>query len=342
MMQAVIQDDWKKIDSLYDIGKNDEYIIFYEERIVLAVFLGRYDELFQWINSVNTPDFERGLLGYEPVLESLQVAGKDGKELFNIFEERIRRFFPAGESSEFIMIFLHSRKFKPGAGRAEYNHMVLDFMKKYPDSRFNGYIGTILNAELATIGKVYGWNAAIGMMHIQRSGIPADHWEPGIISSAATRVFGKNYLSCSALTSMYISEVPQHIAETDLYTRSYYQRGVIRYDRCIPFSRRYDLLVFGDYGLALNTFSGNKGTDLDTRIDGYGTFSSGLKFNWNYKIIQEALHVDNLTDVGKRSLGLEVSYIRNLTNNYRGMFLISLQIGGINTKLYLRRNSGLK
>ncbi len=349
LLRSCRKNDKVLMDSLFEVGKNDTTWITFRERIFLSLYLGKFDELSQWLSVSKPPTFvsdEDESISY--FFYALTKGKKRKTALLKSMEEKVYAHIEQEEIIEFLSIFIRYHSIQLGEKRAEYNRDVVEYCYLFPNSPFSSYMAHVLNLEIRPSSKSFGGESIIGVgvvQDINPGGITWNGWEPRIFRSRFYRGYGPNYYSISLLGAFF-EKVPRFIGNEGPFREYNYSRVCFRYDRKLLFgTRRFDMYAFIDYGIANADLEWDYEIELPRRYIEFGTASGGLKFNWNFGFKQDVMGIDTPFDITHSYLGIELGYIHNFYNftpDYRNMYLASVSFGMHINEVEPKRNSALR
>jgi hypothetical protein len=338
------------MDSLFEAGKGDDSLLSPANTIVLALYLGKYDELRNWFLIATPTALADPLSPYLDVFGSLAMNARKKKDLSLKLKNDVDKQFSEGELKDLIQIVLVSSN-TPINEHETYNKCVLDFLNRYPSSRFRTYVGTDMNAESAPTGGSFGMDIVLGpgvFQDLGRSGgVSWKNWEAGMIDIRYRGGYKKNFFSIGALLALSFDSVPRYVDQDGPFRNYNYGRLYLRYDRQLIQSRRLDGFVFADMGMGradLVWDTSEEEEEIENRIIGFGSLSCGLKLNWNFYAPKDVIYVDTPFYTLKSYLSLEIGVLRNFYNftpYYRSMLMASLSFGLTRFGTRVIPNSGM-
>lgn len=335
------------VDSIFEKGKNNDSLITFEERIILSLYLQKYDDLHQWLSVSSAPKEVRTIDPQADIIGIFFGAGRKYKKLMKQIEERTLLHFGDDEFREFILLFLNYKKRFTCADHSAYNHRVLDFMSKYPRSAYREYVGNFLNREMEITDKVMGYDIVPitgAIREISGGDIGWKGWEPGFVSYRGYVGVRRNFYSSQIYNIQDLNKVPLYFDEEGPVEHNKFFRISFRYDRQLIETRRFEMFAFGDFGLGIATFFMAENANAKDRVIRFGTTGGGIRFQWNSWIRQDVRAVDTPYDAFTIPIGLEFTFMHNMINFnpvYRDLAAISLVVGLKIKQARYRKNSGL-
>ncbi len=351
LYKACKAQDIAVIDSLYEAGKNEDSLVSFENHLLLSLYLGKYDDLNEWLPQTNPPKPINPYGYFLYLLDDLARTSKKQERLIEKMKQNLEASMPEGEAKDYSRIYLMTIDREISEHEA-YNKHVLAFLKNYPGSRHRIYVGTEFNEESRPTGGNFGIEMVPGLGALHNLNLPGGvkwkNWDPGMMDLRLKGGYKKNIYSIGFTAWDNLDSVPRYVNQDGPYNQFDMIRFYLRYDRQLFSSRRFDGFAYADMGLCwaqLRWSPDNNEEEETLRAIEFGSLSCGLKLNWNFNAPRDVVYVDTPFYSSKSYLSLEIGIVRNYYNftpNYRALLTASLSVGLMGFGTRKVPNSGLR